>query len=42
VCTIEIPAEQKEQLRIALLAYCEMETMGMVEVYGRLREVGGS
>ncbi len=36
---IESEGEEKERLRNALLEYCKMDTMAMVGIYGRLREI---
>ncbi len=36
---IECEGEEKERLRRALLAYCEMDTRAMVEIYGKLLDI---
>jgi len=37
----KIPVEERDRLRVDLLAYCERDTWAMVRLLARLRELGG-
>jgi hypothetical protein len=36
ICFGQLPEDEKEQLKAALLCYCHLDTLAMVEIYKRL------